>query len=277
MDMAQEEAQLPLVLLVAARRAEGERGPAFVECQRRRKRRARAFAGRQARWAGPASARTSARASSGRSRGPGTVGDDCSQPPEGVAEIMLPCRSMTSIWTVSPRFCGEMRHGRLVDGACRPIGGVASIRIVRVELRLEARHPAGLQVDRSLSDRSACGAPRRSASDKQVLDRHVAEIRVAVVDLAIGEGELHGLRHDVRRIQRRLDPSPPMSKPFRIASDLQKGRPLSPWAGLGDRPAMVIVGQRRLDVRRPCCHVVGGQHAVVPRRRWRPSPRPCAR
>ncbi|MNT43132.1 hypothetical protein D3C72_1795880 [compost metagenome] len=35
---------------------------------------------------------------------PGTMGEDCSQPPEGVVETMLPQRSMTSIWTVSPRF-----------------------------------------------------------------------------------------------------------------------------------------------------------------------------
>ena len=32
----------------------------------------------------------------------GMTGEDCSQPPEGVAAIMLPHLSMTSIWTVSP-------------------------------------------------------------------------------------------------------------------------------------------------------------------------------
>ena len=31
------------------------------------------------------------------------VGDDCSHPPDGVAETMLPQRSITSMWQVSPR------------------------------------------------------------------------------------------------------------------------------------------------------------------------------
>jgi hypothetical protein len=31
------------------------------------------------------------------------VGELCSQPPEGVAETMLPQRSTTSTWQVSPR------------------------------------------------------------------------------------------------------------------------------------------------------------------------------
>ncbi len=31
------------------------------------------------------------------------TGEDCSQPPEGVAATMLPSASMTSMWTVSPR------------------------------------------------------------------------------------------------------------------------------------------------------------------------------
>ena len=33
----------------------------------------------------------------------GIVGEDCSQPPDGVAETMLPQRSITSRWHVSPR------------------------------------------------------------------------------------------------------------------------------------------------------------------------------
>jgi hypothetical protein len=31
------------------------------------------------------------------------AGEDCSQPPDGVAETMFPHRSMTSRWQVSPR------------------------------------------------------------------------------------------------------------------------------------------------------------------------------
>ena len=44
-----------------------------------------------------------ARVPSGNPRS-GMTGEDCSQPPDGVAENMLPCLSMTSMWTVSPRF-----------------------------------------------------------------------------------------------------------------------------------------------------------------------------
>ena len=32
----------------------------------------------------------------------GITGEDCNQPPEGVAETMLPQRSITSTWQVSP-------------------------------------------------------------------------------------------------------------------------------------------------------------------------------
>src|SRR5580704_9614478 len=45
MDVAQKELRDPLVLLVAARRAEAEIGFAVAQCQRRRQRGARAFAG----------------------------------------------------------------------------------------------------------------------------------------------------------------------------------------------------------------------------------------
>src|SRR3954454_24344889 len=47
MDMAQEEDRLPLVLLVAARRAEGDVGLAVAERHRRRQRGARTLARRQ--------------------------------------------------------------------------------------------------------------------------------------------------------------------------------------------------------------------------------------
>src|SRR3546814_1200330 len=40
----------------------------------------------------------------------GTVGEDCSQPPDGVAETMLPQRSMTSRWTVSPDLSRSEEH-----------------------------------------------------------------------------------------------------------------------------------------------------------------------
>ena len=72
MDVAQEHVERPLVLLVAARRAERQIGLAVAQRE------------------------------GGREHGPrqkpssGITGELCSQPPEGVAETMLPWRSMTS-------------------------------------------------------------------------------------------------------------------------------------------------------------------------------------
>ena len=51
---------------------------------------------------------------------------------------------------------------------------------------------------------------------------------------------------------------------FRIDKRLQEDGPLTPGSDLGDGPAMVIIGQRRFDARRPVGHVVGGQNALVP-------------
>src|SRR3546814_9502174 len=39
----------------------------------------------------------------------GTVGEDCSQPPDGVAETMLPQRSMISRWTRSEEHTSELQ------------------------------------------------------------------------------------------------------------------------------------------------------------------------
>ena len=94
MHVPQEEQELPLLLLVAARRAEGQRRPALSKSQRRGQGGARPLAGREARGQALARARTSARASSARSRAPGMPGEDCSQPPDGVAATMLPQRSI---------------------------------------------------------------------------------------------------------------------------------------------------------------------------------------
>src|ERR1700751_1180448 len=44
---------------------------------------------------------------------------------------------------------------------------------------------------------------------------------------------------------------------------LQRDRPLAPRAGLAHGVAVVVVGQRRFDMRRPARHVFGGEHAAV--------------
>src|SRR5579883_3655829 len=53
-------------------------------------------------------------------------------------------------------------------------------------------------------------------------------------------------------------------KTFEQRKLLQGHRPLAPWAGLADRAAAIIVGERRFDMRRPTRHVVGGEHAAMP-------------
>ena len=52
----------------------------------------------------------------------GMIGEDCSQPPLGVALTMLPHRSVTSRWQVSPRFacgcaCADRPSGSPVAGS----------------------------------------------------------------------------------------------------------------------------------------------------------------
>ena len=141
MHPAQEQRQLPLVLLVAARRAEDQRrarhpsAPATASAWCAGACRARGSS------AGPGSSQNiCAREFSGKPSS-GMTGEDCSQPPDGVAEIMLPCRSMTSICTVSPRLAVfEMRHGRLAGRRrrCPGAGGARRFSSVWRDLLLEA-------------------------------------------------------------------------------------------------------------------------------------------
>ena len=120
---AQPEAQLPLLLLVAAGGAEGQGGDAVAQRQRRRERGARAACRGPASWAGRARARTSGRGCRAGSRGPGSTGELCSQPPDGVAETRLPQRSTTSTWQVSPRVVPLRVDRGLTDARRRGRGG----------------------------------------------------------------------------------------------------------------------------------------------------------
>ena len=121
-DEREEEDERPLVLLVAARRAEGEYGSP----SRQRQRRARASCAAACRGASelgrPSSSQNICARVPRQKPRPGMTGEPCSQPPLGVAETMLPKRSTTSTWQVSPR-------GRL---AALPVGSpVAPRRRVR--------------------------------------------------------------------------------------------------------------------------------------------------
>ncbi len=89
------------VLLVAAGRAPRHVGFALAQCQPHRQRRARTLARRER---GRLPLFEPEHLSAGAERPPERrdQGDDCSQPPEGVAVNMLPALSMMSMCTVSP-------------------------------------------------------------------------------------------------------------------------------------------------------------------------------
>ena len=64
----------------------------------------------------------------------GIAGEDCSQPPDGVADTMLPQRSTTSIWQVSPRVSpvgvtvGSPTPRPAAEASPASAGGVYSVR-----------------------------------------------------------------------------------------------------------------------------------------------------
>ncbi len=129
-----------------------------MKAERRRERGARALAGRErGRQAGLQPEHLGARIQAEAEAG--TIGEDCSQPPDGVTETMLPSAvDDVDVHGVAALF-GQMRHGRLVDGA-----GLAeaapSIAMVSIILVLEARHAARAKLERGVARRSACGARR---------------------------------------------------------------------------------------------------------------------
>ena len=100
--VGQEEQQRPLVLLVATRGAEREVGLAVAQGQRGAQGRTRPRAGPSVE-ASPGSSQVICARVPRHQPSSGIVGELCSQPPLGVAEMTMPCRSTTSRWQVSPR------------------------------------------------------------------------------------------------------------------------------------------------------------------------------
>jgi hypothetical protein len=117
----------------------------------------------------------------------GITGEDCSQPPDGVAEIMLPAWSMMSKCTVSPRTSPK----RPTVGSPAPAG--ADRRAMAfgggVSTPCRSLRPSRAEIERGLvGDQLA--ALVVVGVRQQRLDRHVDEFRIAVEFLAIGKGEL---------------------------------------------------------------------------------------
>ena len=208
--------QRPLVLLVAAGRAERELRLAVAQ----RERRATASCAAACRGASEAGRPSSsqnicARVPSGQPS-PGITGELCSQPPLGVAETRLPKRSATSRWhgVAARRRLAPARRRRRV--AARPATSAGSRPAAR------ARSSRG-----RVARRRARAARRCTSRREQPLERHVGEGRVAVARLAVGERELRALDDRVD-VARRPDRASARSKPVEQRELLQEDRPLAP-------------------------------------------------
>ena len=125
------------------------------------------------------------------------TGEDCSQPPDGVADTMLPAWSTMSKCTVSP-ITSPMRP---TVGSPAPMPAT-SLRARRFELddRAEAFDRAGPQFERGLvgDELAALGVV---GVRQQRLDRHLDEIRIAVEFLAVGVGELGAFHHEMDEVR----------------------------------------------------------------------------
>ena len=104
--MAKQERRLPLFLLVAAGRAKIICGlPSFRAIDGLRVVRGRRPGPSE--LASPSASQNICARELRQKPSSGIVGEDCSQPPDGVADTILPSASITSMWTVSPR--GDVR------------------------------------------------------------------------------------------------------------------------------------------------------------------------
>ena len=93
---------------------------------------------------------------------------------------------------------------------------------------------------------------------------NIVEIRIAVVTLAVREGELERLRHQMGKGRAiRIEPSQIIA--LEHLQHLQQHRPLGPGPALPDLPAVVIDADRGFGARAPARHVLPGQHAFAPR------------
>ena len=182
----------------------------------------------------------------------GMVGALCSQPPDGVAETIVPHRSTTSTWQVSPR-SGSARVGSPVPAAEKSAnavryGGMTGVR------------PPG-EPGRSSPTASAPINARRSPRVRrreQVGQRHVRV--VAVEGLPVGERELGALDHPVDQLGAAGRRQVAVAEQGQL---LQQHRPLAPGRRLGHGQPAPVEGDRRLPARPPAGQVVAGEQAGV--------------
>ena len=197
-DVVEEEQQRPLVLLVAARRAEGEIRVAAPEGERGRERRARPLPGASEFGRPSSSQNICARVPSGKPSA-GTTGELRSQPPLGVAETMFPCRSTTSRWTVSLARVGSPAP----RSARRPGRARAARRDARPQLRdARRRRPACRRSSAySLLSSRSSGTSTKSGSPYQRLA--VGERELGALDDGVDELALSPQRGEVEALEQR--------------------------------------------------------------------------
>ena len=189
----------------------------------------------------------------------GMTGEDCSQPPDGIAAIMLPKRSTASICTVSPRRAERMEASvgsppdtlrSVVESSRRALQGALHLRLVALDA-------AGAQLERGLVG-DELAALVVIGIGQQRLDRHVDEIGIAVIGLAVGEGELHGLDDGVDELARSSAPWRQGRSPS--AAPASAGRPApGPRAGScsrGSHGSRRSAARRSLPTTSPCRRAV---------------------
>ena len=177
--VGEEELERPLVLLVAARRAEREHRPVVAHAPATATASCAAAARRTSDAGSPPRARTSARACRGRTRGPGSRASSAAS--RRSASPRRGCRS------------GRRRRG----GRCRRASARPRPRAPS-RARPDRRQPPVRPPGRSSPDASAPISARRAAAyaaREQRVQRH--RRRVAVPRLAVRERELRALDHRV--------------------------------------------------------------------------------
>ena len=225
--VGEEELERPLVLLVAAGRAERHHGPVLAQRQRRRQRRARPPPGRPATRAARPRARTSARACRGRTRGRGSPGELCSQPPLGVAETRL------------PEAVGDVE-----------VAGVAARRLAHAGGGRRAPRPDRRQPPaepRAAARPTPRHPPARAA-------RRRTRARAAASSGTGAESPYHASRsanasfaHSTTRWTCSTPRNGAELEPVEQRELLQEHRPLAPRPGLEHRPAAEVERDRRLE------------------------------
>ncbi len=275
MHVAQEGDQRPLLLLVAARRAEGEPGLAVAQRHRGRQRGARPLAGlERSRHGGVQPEHLAARAQAEAELGNDRRALQPAAAGRGRDHVAVPVDHVEMHGVAGHHSVAAER------GLARAMAGVEPrdrglAHGLRGQARNSFQHRAADQ-DRAAETRNAAGPDlaRRFAADQlaalvgvvlgqQALHRHLDEIRIGVERLAIRERQLEALHDGVHEFRaQRIHRRDVVAR--EQGEGLQHRRALAPRPAFAHRVA-VIVELRRLVVRGlPTRHVVGGDQAAMP-------------